>query len=54
MEKIAVLLPVYKKDNPKFFAKTIASLLTQTYSDFIIFLGVDGPIEGDLERAVVE
>lgn len=54
MEKIAVLLPVYKKDNPKFFAQTIASLLTQTYSDFIIFLGVDGPIEGDLERAVVE
>lgn len=54
MGKIAVLLPVYKKDNPKFFAKTIASLLTQTYSDFIIFLGVDGPIESDLERAVVE
>lgn len=54
MEKIAVLLPVYKKDNPKFFAKTIASLLTQTYNDFILFLGVDGPIEGDLEKAVVE
>lgn len=52
MEKIAVLLPVYKKDNPKFFAATVASLLTQTYNDFTIFLGVDGPIDGELEDAV--
>ena len=54
MERVAVLLPVYKKDNPKFFAKSLASLLTQTYNDFKIFLGVDGPVEGDLEKAIME
>lgn len=54
MKKIAVLLPVYKKDNPKYFATTLESLMAQTYQDFSIFLGVDGPIEGDLETAVKE
>lgn len=54
MDKIAVLLPVYKKDNPKFFSEAVASLLTQTYNDFTIFLGVDGPIEGELEQKVLE
>lgn len=52
METIAVLLPVYKNDNPKFFAEAVASLLTQTYNDFTIFLGVDGPVGGELEIVV--
>lgn len=52
MNTIAVLLPVYKKDAPYFFTSTIASLLSQTQQDFKIFLGVDGPIEGELDLAV--
>lgn len=52
MEKIAILLPVYKKDNYCFFAKAIDSLLKQTYSYFTIFLGVDGPIDDNLEEVV--
>lgn len=52
MKKIAVLLPVYKKDNPHYFKTTVRSILDQTYQDFIIFLGVDGPIDGELEAAV--
>lgn len=54
MNKIAVLLPVYIKDNPWFFITTVSSLLTQTLQDFKIFLGVDGPIEGELDRIVKE
>lgn len=54
MNKIAVLLPVYKKDNPKFLAATIASLLTQTYNAFTIFLGVDGPVDGELKNKIDE
>jgi len=54
MNTIAVLLPVYKKDNPQFFSTTISSLLGQTLQDFKIFLGVDGPIEGALDQAVKE
>ena len=52
MFKVAVLLPVYKKDNPQFFTTTVASLLSQSYKDFTIFLGVDGPIEGELDTMV--
>ena len=52
MKKIAVLLPVYRKDNPKYFTTTLESLMAQTYQEFSIFLGVDGPIDGDLEIAV--
>lgn len=52
MNKIAVLLPVYKKDNPQFFTTSISSILEQTYQNFTIFLGVDGPIEGELDDTV--
>lgn len=52
MNTIAVLLPVYKKDNPQFFQTTISSLMVQTLQDFIIYLGVDGSIEGELDKAV--
>lgn len=50
--KFAVLLPVYKKDNPGYFTTTISSLIQQTNKNFKIYLGVDGPIEGELEKAV--
>lgn len=49
---IAVLLPVYKKDNPQFFKASVSSILEQTYQSFTIFLGVDGPIEGELDKVV--
>ena len=49
---IAVLLPVYKKDNPQFFTSAVNSILDETYKNFTICLGVDGPIEGELESAV--
>ena len=52
MDKIAVLLPVYKKDDPLFFITSVSSILEQTYQNFTIFLGVDGPIEGELNDAV--
>ena len=53
MKKIAVLLPVYKKDNPTFFIASVESLLNQTLQDFKIFLGVDGPIIGKLDELVM-
>lgn len=52
MNSIAVLLPVYKKDNPQFFNTTISSLLLQTYKDFVIYIGVDGPVEGELDAVL--
>ena len=52
MNKIAVLLPVYKKDNPHYFETAISSILSQTYNNFKVFVGVDGPIDGKLNDAV--
>ena len=54
MEKIAILLPVYKNDNPDFFKQSLNSMLTQTYKDVHVLIGVDGPIEGKLDEAILE
>lgn len=54
MEKVAVLLPVYVKDNPEYFKTTIEFICTQSYRNFKIFVGIDGPIEGQLEKQIHE
>ena len=41
---IAVLLPVCKKDNVGYLRTSIDSILNQTYKDFHLYIGVDGPI----------
>lgn len=48
MAKVAVLLPVYKKDNPLFFELSLNSVLNQSYKDFFVLIGVDGPVVGEL------
>lgn len=45
---IAVLLPVYKKDNSAFFMESFESVLCQTFQNFIVLVGVDGPVDGEL------
>lgn len=52
METIAVLLPVYKKDNPTYFMKSLKSVLNQTYTDIKVLIGVDGPVEGELAETL--
>ncbi|WP_315352180.1 glycosyltransferase [Phocaeicola abscessus] len=51
-DTIAVLLPVYKKDNPEWFRKSLDSILLQTYRNFHVFIGVDGPIASELQSAI--
>lgn len=48
MPKVAVLLPVYKKDNPSFFELSLNSVLNQTIDDIVVLIGVDGPVDGKL------
>lgn len=52
MDRISVLLPVYKKDNPKFFVESIGSVLGQTYQDIKVLVGVDGPVERELAETL--
>lgn len=49
MNKIAVILPVYKNDKVDYLSKAIDSIAFQTYKDFHIYIGVDGPVDGEIE-----
>lgn len=53
MSKIAVIQSLYKNDKPEYLKLSLDSILNQTLHDFVLFLGIDGPIGKDL-RAVVE
>lgn len=44
MSKIAVILPVYKNDNPDFLKKSLDSIGNQTFRDFTLFVCKDGPL----------
>lgn len=46
--KIAVILPVYRKDKVEYLSKAIESIAMQTNRDFHIFIGVDGPVGDDI------
>lgn len=50
--KVIVLLPVYRKDNPNYLRFSVDSMLSQTYRPLHIMIGLDGPIEGELEQTV--
>lgn len=52
MEKVAVLLPVYKKDKVEYISKAIESVVLQTYRDFHIYIGVDGPVDDDIKNFI--
>ena len=47
METIAIILPVYKNDKKDYLHLAVDSLMFQTYRDFHLFIGVDGPINED-------
>lgn len=48
MNKVAVVLPVYKKDKAEFLNESVESILSQTYQDVYLFIGVDGPVGENL------
>ncbi len=53
-KKIGVLLPVYKNDNLEYFKLSINSILEQTYTNFIIFVGVDGEVGNEMQELLTE
>ncbi len=46
--KVAVILPVYKKDKVDYLSKAVESIVMQTYRDYHIYIGVDGPVGDDI------
>lgn len=49
MNKIAVILPVYRKDSVDYLSKAVESIVLQTYRTVHIFIGVDGPVGDDID-----
>lgn len=54
MDKLAVIQSVYKNDSPQYLKLSLDSILNQTYSNFTLFLGVDGEIGLDLQLMIQE
>ena len=46
--KIAVILPVYKKDKIEYLRLALESIVMQSYKDYHLYVGVDGPVGDDL------
>lgn len=52
MEKVAVILPVYKNDKVSYMTLAIDSILKQTYKNVYLYIGVDGPVGEDLKTCL--
>ena len=46
---MVVLMSVYKNDNPEHLRLSVESILNQTYQEFLLLVGVDGAVSGELE-----
>ena len=49
---VSVILPVYARDKAEYVILAIDSILQQTYGDFHLYVGVDGPIGDELSRTL--
>lgn len=52
LNRIAIILPVYKKDRVEYLSKSVESILYQTYKNIHLFIGVDGPVGDELRESL--
>lgn len=50
--EIGVLLPVYTKDKPEYLSLALESIINQSYRNFVLYVGIDGPITEDLASVI--
>ena len=48
MHKAAVIIPVYKNDKLEIFKKSIDSIFAQTYTNYDLFIAIDGPLDDEV------
>ena len=53
MTKIGVLLSVYHGDKKEYIQQALDSILQQSYQDFIIFVGIDGPVSNSVKDFLI-
>lgn len=51
-KKLAIILPVYKKDKVEYLSRALESVLYQTYRNIHLYIGVDGPVGDDLHQSL--
>lgn len=54
MVKLVVIQSVYMSDNPEYLRLSLNSIFSQTFSDFHLYLGIDGPICNELRKVIDE
>ncbi|MBQ8698598.1 MAG: glycosyltransferase, partial [Schwartzia sp.] len=54
MQKYSVLMAVYRKDNPEYFAIALDSMIHQTVPPDEIVIVKDGPITEELQAVIDE
>ena len=55
MDKLAVILPIYKNDKVPYVRLSLGSILHQTYKgENKLIIGVDGPVGNDLAACLKE
>lgn len=50
INKIAVIFPVYIKDQVDYLNKAIESIVLQTCRNYHVYVGVDGPVDDDVKN----
>ena len=53
MEPVAVLLPIYAKDNADYIKLSINSILNQSYHNVKLLIGVDGPVNQVIQHLLI-
>lgn len=53
-KQVAVILPVYKNDSHEYLSLAVESILSQTYRDFHLFIGVNGPLNDSLREYLIQ
>lgn len=53
-ESVAVIMSVYKNDKAAYLKEATDSLLCQSYNDYHVFIGVDGPVGRELDECLNE
>lgn len=48
----AIIQSIYINDNPYYLKLSIDSILSQTFGDFIYYIGIDGPIDNGLREVL--
>lgn len=51
-QRVAILLPVYRNDKVTYVIQSFDSILSQTYRDIHLYIGVDGPVGDELVQCL--